>query len=190
VVPRLPRSVGFGPVRSPPCLARTLQLSTTMSRARAAASGPDRVMRSGRFRAGPGHAEQNGMDPRQQRHIAPFPQPPAQRRAGGAAGTGEQLAPLDTFTQKELQRRNDFRCRKARSPGFFRFPFQLFDDTGDQIDGCYSQRSLDDYVHRHICIYGNGRFEFVCAKGRQLHGIEADDFWKPRLSWHGGRIPG
>jgi hypothetical protein len=107
-------------------------------------------MRSGRFRAGPGHAEQNGMDPRQQRHIAPFPQPPAQRRAGGAAGTGEQLAPLDTFAQKELQRRNDFRCRKARSPGFFRFPFQLFDDTGDQIDGCYSQRSLDDYVHLHI----------------------------------------
>ena len=38
--------VGFGPVSSPPCLARTLQLSTITSRSRAAISGSDRAMRS------------------------------------------------------------------------------------------------------------------------------------------------
>jgi hypothetical protein len=53
----------------------------------------------GRFRAGSGHAEQHSM---QQRHIAPFTPPPTQRRAGGAAGTGEKFTPLDTFAQKEL----------------------------------------------------------------------------------------
>src|SRR5947209_14924441 len=46
LVPDLPRSVGFGPVKSPPRLARTLQLSTTTSQARAAASGPDRAIRT------------------------------------------------------------------------------------------------------------------------------------------------
>jgi hypothetical protein len=38
--------VGFGPVNSPPCLARTLQLSTITSNSRAAVSGSDRAMRS------------------------------------------------------------------------------------------------------------------------------------------------
>ena len=46
MVPRLPRSVGFGPVSSPPCLARTLQLSTITSKSLAAVSGSDRAMRS------------------------------------------------------------------------------------------------------------------------------------------------
>src|SRR3954451_11046098 len=46
LVPRLPRSVGFGPVNSPPCLARTLQLSTITSNSRAAVSGSERAMRS------------------------------------------------------------------------------------------------------------------------------------------------
>jgi len=52
--------------------------------------------------SGPGHAQQHSMHPRQQRHIAPFTQPPTQRRAGGAAGPGEQFTPLDAFAQKEL----------------------------------------------------------------------------------------
>jgi hypothetical protein len=42
------------------------------------------------------------MQPRQQGDIAPVAQPSTQRRTGGAAGTGEKLAPLDAFAQKEL----------------------------------------------------------------------------------------
>ena len=94
--PSVPRSVGFGPVSSPPCLARTLQLSTTTSRAWQLGS------LGGGFGAGPDHAEQYGMDPGQQGDLAPVAQPPAQRRTRGAADTGEQLAPLDAFAQKEL----------------------------------------------------------------------------------------
>src|SRR3954451_8404981 len=44
LVPGLPRSVGLGPVSSPPCLARTEQLSTTTSQG--ATSGPARTMRT------------------------------------------------------------------------------------------------------------------------------------------------
>src|SRR3712207_9117390 len=44
LVPALPRSVGLGPVSSPPCLARTEQLSTTTSHE--AASGPARTIRT------------------------------------------------------------------------------------------------------------------------------------------------
>ena len=43
LVPALPRSVGLGPVSSPPRLARTEQLSTTTSQG--AASGPERTIR-------------------------------------------------------------------------------------------------------------------------------------------------
>ena len=43
LVPSLPRSVGLGPVNSPPRLARTEQLSTTTSHAMA--SGPARTIR-------------------------------------------------------------------------------------------------------------------------------------------------
>src|SRR3954466_3586800 len=46
LVPRLALSVGFGPINSPPRLARTLQLSMTTSHAAAAASGPERTMRT------------------------------------------------------------------------------------------------------------------------------------------------
>ena len=46
LVPRLALSVGFGPVSSPPCLARTLQLSMITSQAAAAACGPERTMRT------------------------------------------------------------------------------------------------------------------------------------------------
>src|SRR4051794_21177618 len=44
LVPALPRSVGLGPVSSPPCLARTEQLSTTTSQE--ATSGPERTIRT------------------------------------------------------------------------------------------------------------------------------------------------
>ena len=44
LVPALPRSVGLGPVSSPPRLARTEQLSTTTSQG--AASGPARTIRT------------------------------------------------------------------------------------------------------------------------------------------------
>ena len=44
LVPDLPRSVGFGPVNSPPRLVRTEQLLTTTSQA--AASGPERAIRT------------------------------------------------------------------------------------------------------------------------------------------------
>src|SRR5215217_119667 len=43
LVPALPRSVGLGPVSSPPRLARTEQLSTTTSQG--ALSGPARTIR-------------------------------------------------------------------------------------------------------------------------------------------------
>jgi len=45
VVPRLPRSVGLGPVNSPPRLARTLHVSRTRSQLSAVVSGPERAMR-------------------------------------------------------------------------------------------------------------------------------------------------
>src|SRR4051794_38570105 len=45
LVPALPRSVGFGPVSSPPRFARTEQLSTTTSQ-EAAAPGPARTIRT------------------------------------------------------------------------------------------------------------------------------------------------
>ena len=56
----------------------------------------------GGFGAGPDHAEQYGMDPREQGDIAPVAQSSTQGRTGSAADTGEQLAPLDAFAQKEL----------------------------------------------------------------------------------------
>src|SRR5215218_9648616 len=43
LVPALPRSVGLGPVSSPPRLARTEQLSSTTSQG--AISGPERTIR-------------------------------------------------------------------------------------------------------------------------------------------------
>jgi hypothetical protein len=39
---------------------------------------------------------------------------------------------------------------KARPPAFCRFFLQSFDDTGDQIDYCYSQPSLTNCIPRHI----------------------------------------
>src|SRR3954469_17315983 len=46
LVPRFALSVGFGPVSSPPRLARTLQLLTTTSQAAAAAFAPERTIRT------------------------------------------------------------------------------------------------------------------------------------------------
>src|SRR4051794_41053613 len=74
LVPGLPRSVGLGPVSSPPCLARTEQLSTTTSQG--AASGPAH------------HADQHGMDPAQQGHGAPVVQATAQGGAGSTPDDG------------------------------------------------------------------------------------------------------
>lgn len=48
LVPGLPRSAGFGPTRSPPRLARTLQLSTTASLGALISCGPPRTIRSRR----------------------------------------------------------------------------------------------------------------------------------------------
>ncbi len=102
-----------------------------------------------RFRTGSDHPKQHRMHPRQQGNLAPLAQPPPQGRTGGAAHTGKKLAPLNAFAQKELQSPGNFGHRKARTSAFFRFSLQLPNNTGEQIDGCYSQRSLANDQHLH-----------------------------------------
>src|SRR4028118_879133 len=133
LVPALPRSVGLGPVRSPPRLARTEQLSTTTSHG--ASSGPERTMRisaawTWRNRAGalpparrrgeeagPGarQAGQRGMVLAQQGGGAPGVQAAAQGGPASTPGGGPQLAPLHAFTDAEPACRDDLAGRHGRA---------------------------------------------------------------------------
>src|SRR4051794_25694839 len=119
LVPALPRSVGLGPVSSPPRLARTEQLSTTTSQG--AASGPARTMR---IRA--------TWTPAQQSRGAPVVQAAAQ---GGAASTpddGAQLSPLHAFAKEEPQRLDNLDRRHRRASGAERAVLDLVDDLRHQ----------------------------------------------------------
>ena len=71
-------SVGFGPVNSPPRLARTRQLSMTTSRAAAAASGPERTIRT--RMACPRCSRASALhSPRRRRSVAPQTRSPVAR---------------------------------------------------------------------------------------------------------------
>src|SRR4051794_29450328 len=87
-VPRLALSVGLGPVKSPPRLARTEQLS--------------------RIRSGwitPQHADQHGVDLRQQAHPGPACQPSPQGRTAGLSRCRGQAAPGRALAQEPPQSR-------------------------------------------------------------------------------------
>src|SRR3954463_6104449 len=79
LVPLLPRSVGLGPVRSPPRLARTKQVSRIRSRDQVGVAAQ--------------HADQQSMDFRQQTPLGPAPQAAAQGCATGLTRGGTQAAP-------------------------------------------------------------------------------------------------
>src|SRR4051794_34730309 len=87
LVPALPRSVGLGPVSSPPRLARTEQLSTTTSQD--VASGPERTMRI--KTAWTRHNAAVLLQSSKRRRKV---EPQARRR-------GPQLAPLHTLAEEE-----------------------------------------------------------------------------------------
>src|SRR3954462_7963614 len=115
LVPALPRSVGFGPVSSPPRLARPEQLSTTTSRG--AASGPARTIR---IRA--------TWTPAQQGRAAPLVQAAAQGGAAGASGRGPQLPPLHALTNEERARLDDLDGRQRWPAGPVRPALDPVDD--------------------------------------------------------------
>src|SRR5690242_10706520 len=91
LVPALPRSVGLGPVSSPPRLARTEQLSTTTSQ-EVATPGPARTIR---IRA---------TWTRRSRAVAPAG--PALRRSASAGSAGaDRLAVFSRWDPTRRQRR-------------------------------------------------------------------------------------
>src|SRR3954452_17171261 len=109
LVPALPRSVGLGPVSSPPCLARTEQLSTTTSQG--APSGPARTIRIRATWTRRRTAVVLQLS-RRRRRVEPAlgpPAAPAARRgaAATAAGCGPQLPPLHALAGEEAQGLDD-----------------------------------------------------------------------------------
>src|SRR3954465_9562527 len=107
LVPGLPRSVGLGPVSSPPCLARTEQLSTTTSQD--AISGPARTSRT-RARCTRRSRATALQSSRRRRRGAPrgvAPPPPAR---------GPHLPPLHALANEEPQRLDDLDRRHRRPP--------------------------------------------------------------------------
>src|SRR4051794_26191247 len=94
LVPALPRSVGLGPVSSPPCLARTEQLSTTTSQD--AISGPARTIRTrarctrrSRATALQSSRRRRRVDPQARPAVPPPPphSPPSRRKTRSAPPT-------------------------------------------------------------------------------------------------------
>src|SRR3954453_1913991 len=129
LVPALPRSVGFGPVSSPPRFARTEQLSTTTSQ-EAAAPGPERTIptraawtRRSRAVALHSSRRRRRVEPqarpaaaRSSRHCPP----PRGRAVGGAAGAPArrpQPPPLHARAGEEPERLHDLDGRQGRPPG-------------------------------------------------------------------------
>src|SRR3954454_1868542 len=121
LVPALPRSVGLGPVSSPPCLARTEQLSTTTSQG--ALPGPARTIR---IRATWTHPAQQGRG-------APLVQAAAQGGAAGAPGRGPQLPPLHALADEEPQGLDDLDRRQGWAPGPVRPALDPVDDLRHQL---------------------------------------------------------
>src|SRR4051812_22313303 len=96
LVPRLARSVGLGPVRSPARLARTEQLS--------------------RIRSGwrPQHADQQGVHLRQHTRLGPACEPPPQGRAARLRRCRGQTAPGCALAQEAPQSRQHPDCLGRR----------------------------------------------------------------------------
>src|SRR3954468_20209148 len=114
LVPRLPRSVGLGPVRSPPRLARTEQVS--------------------RIRVAAQHADQDGMNLRQHTDARPLLQMAAQGRTADLAGGRRQAAPRRAFPQ-ELSQRGHYpnRCRSGMTTTLLLRWRTEIDDCRDQV---------------------------------------------------------
>src|SRR3954464_2691180 len=137
LVPALPRSVGLGPVSSPPCLARTEQLSTTTSQG--APSGPARTIRIRATwtcrskavalqlsrRRGKGALPQQSCGP-------PAVQAAAQGGAASAPGCGPQLPPLHALADEEAQRLDHPDSRHWWSSGAQRPALDPIDDPRHQ----------------------------------------------------------
>src|SRR3954451_15381138 len=130
LVPALPRSVGLGPVSSPPRLARTEQLSTTTSQA--AASGPARTIRTRATRTRRSRAV--ALQPSRRRRGGP---PPAGAAAGGGAagapGGAPQLPPLHALADEGAQRPDDLDGRQGCPAGPVRPAPDPVDDPRHQL---------------------------------------------------------
>src|SRR4051794_22167946 len=134
LVPALPRSVGFGPVSSPPRFARTEQLSTTTSQ-EAAALGPARTIRTRATWTRRSRAV--ALQPsRRRRGVEPQARPAAARRAGGGGGGGPAGAPggapppppLHALADEEAQRLDDLDGRQGWPAGPVRPALDPVDD--------------------------------------------------------------
>src|SRR3954467_5956797 len=99
LVPALPRSVGLGPVSSPPCLART-------DEQRCCSSIDDHVP-GGALGSRAHHPDQGNVDPAQHRRGAPAVQATAQGGAASAAGRGPPLPPRHALADEEAQGLDD-----------------------------------------------------------------------------------
>src|SRR3954452_14292118 len=135
-MPRLALSVGFGPVNSPPRLTRTLQLSMTTSQAAAAASGPERTMRTSVACEVEVEVGAAGL-------RAPFRETSAGRVAPHTRFPGgPQFPPLHPFTQKEPQRFDHRLGEAARTTLIAAWPFNPVDHTGHKAACRWSHRPL------------------------------------------------
>src|SRR4051795_3427943 len=120
LVPLLPRSVGLGPVRSPPRLARAKQVSRIRSRDQVGVAAQ--------------HADQQSMDFRQQTPLGPAPQAAAQGCATGLTRGGTQAAPGRALAQKAPQCRHNPDGLARRVAGSTAWPLVAgVDDRGDKM---------------------------------------------------------
>src|SRR3954471_11246401 len=119
-VPASPRSVGSGPVGSPPGSARAGQLSTTTSQG--PASGPERTIRTRAARA-----------PARQGRGAPLVQAAARGGAAGAPGRGPRLPPSHALAGEEAERLDDLDGRQGWPAGPVRPALDPVDDPRHQL---------------------------------------------------------
>src|SRR5690349_19021437 len=168
LVPRLPRSVGLGPVSSPPCLARTLQLSTTMSRARAGASGPDRAIRS-RTACTRGSSATLRQSRSRRRNVEP------------------EARPVPAKSSRHWTPSRKKNCSVATTSVAGRRGLPRSVGSSSNCSMIPATRSITVTLNAHSMttdplIYGNGHAGFVCAEGRKLCDAGRTDFWKPPLN--------
>src|SRR4051794_32185482 len=167
-VPRLPRSVGFGPVRSPPRLARTLQLSTTMSKAWAAASGPDRAMRSSTA-CTRGSSATSRHSRSRRRSVEPEARPVP-------AKSSRHCTPSRKKNCKVLTTSAAGRRGRPRSPGSFSNCSTIPETRSIAVT--LNVHSLATYTS----IYGDAYTGLSYAEARYLYDVERPDYWKPPLN--------
>ena len=127
-------SVGFGPVNSPPRLARTRQLLMTTSQAAAAASGPERTIRT--RMACPRCSRASALhSPRRRRSVAPQTRSPVAR-------SSRHCMPSQKHPQCFDHRRGWARGWAAWATVIAARPFNPVDQTGHQAACRWSHRAL------------------------------------------------